>query len=130
MEFADGILLKDYIDRCGVVPVDEFRKSFGQLVKAVNYAHEAGIVHRDIKPANIMVTRDGVIKLMDFGLATPALAGSPSNNRVVGTPRYMAPEQLVGGKLTTAADLFSLGCVGYEMLTGKVLNAEDRQRVE
>jgi hypothetical protein len=125
MEFADGILLKEYIDRCGAVPADEFRKSFGQIAKALHYAHEAGIVHRDIKPANIMVTRDGVIKLMDFGLATPALGGSPSNNRIVGTPRYMAPEQLVGGKLTTAADLFSLGCVGYEMLTGKLLNDEE-----
>ena len=125
MEFADGILLRKYINRCGAVLVDEFRKLFGQIAKALNYAHQAGIVHRDIKPANIMVTRNGVIKLMDFGLATPALGTSPTNNRVVGTPRYMAPEQLVGGKLTTAADLFSLGCVGYEMLTGKVLNDDE-----
>jgi hypothetical protein len=125
MEFADGILLREYINRCGVVPVDEFRKSFGQIAKALNYAHQAGIIHRDVKPANIMVTRDGVIKLMDFGLATPAIGTSPANNRVVGTPRYMAPEQLVGGRLTTAADLFSLGCVGYEMLTGKVLNDDE-----
>jgi serine/threonine protein kinase len=125
MEFADGITLKDYIVERGPLPADEFRRSFGQLAGALRYAHEAGIIHRDVKPANVMLARDGAIKLMDFGLATPALGASAGYGKVVGTPRYMAPEQLIGGRLSVAADLFSLGCVGFEMLTGEPLTVED-----
>jgi serine/threonine-protein kinase len=126
MEFADGATLNKHIEQHGPLSETEFRKVFGQIVSALRYAHSAGVIHRDVKPANIMLTSNGVVKLMDFGLATPARgASSIDNDRVVGTPRYMAPEQMVGGYLTAEADLFSLGCVGYEMLTGHPLIVEN-----
>lgn len=125
MEFVDGNSLNEMIDRSGPLSPDNFRKAFGQIARAVRCAHQAGVIHRDIKPANIMVARDGLMKLMDFGLATPALNTTIAYGKVMGTPRYMAPEQLVGGRLTTAADIFSLGCVGYELLTGEPLNVDD-----
>ena len=82
-------------------------------------------MHRDIKPANVMVNRDGRVMLMDFGLAKPADDSQSSLvNLIVGTPRYMAPEQMVGGQVDHASDYFAMGCVIYEMLTGEPLIPE------
>jgi serine/threonine protein kinase len=102
------------------LPEAEVRKIIGQVASAIMHAHGAGIVHRDIKPSNIMVTREGTVKLIDFGLAgqidqdfnTPALFG---------TPHYMAPEQMTGELVGKKIDLFALGHVAFEMLTGSRL---------
>lgn len=124
MEYCDGITLERLVRLNGPMSQDDFRKSFGQLATALQYAHEREVIHRDLKPVNLMLNFDGQIKLMDFGLAMPLHASTTDLDRdrqVVGTPRYMAPEQLNGRELTTAADFFSLGCTAYKLLTGESL---------
>lgn len=128
MEHCRGADLSAVIKRHGPLPEGEIKKIIGQLASAVLAAHDAGLVHRDIKPANIMLTPEGTIKLMDFGLATPVFDNSLSDVpvHVVGTPRYMAPEQLAGKSVGFPADYFSFGGVVYELLTGKPLFAEKK----
>jgi serine/threonine protein kinase len=122
MEFVDGKPLK------GPLPVATAIQYAGQILDALEAAHRKGIVHRDLKPANILVTKSG-IKLLDFGLAkhgrpleqtdatlTGALTGE---GQIVGTLQYMSPEQLQGREADARSDIFSFGCVLYEMLTGK-----------
>ena len=123
MEYCQGTTLSRHLAKEG--PMDEaaFRRALGQLAKALDHAHGQGVVHRDIKPANIMRLRDGTFKVMDFGLAEPIAASPASQVEVVGTPRYMAPEQRVGAQFDQRADFFSLGCVAYEMLIGEPLFA-------
>ena len=85
-------------------------------------AHRAGIVHRDLKPANVLITADGWVKLSDFGLAESLIdLDDPSPRTIVGTPRYMAPEQLAGAQVGRPADAFALGLTIYEMLTSQHL---------
>ncbi len=125
MQYCDGITLRDVIDSTGPLPEPLIKGILGQLASALKYAHSKGIVHRDIKPANVMVNRDGTVMLMDFGLAKPANDGQSSLvNLIVGTPRYMAPEQMVGGLVGQVSDYFAMGCVIYEMLTGDPLIPE------
>jgi serine/threonine-protein kinase len=100
-----------------------------QLCRALEVSHEEGVIHRDIKPQNMVVQPDGVLKVMDFGIARlvtrPADSGQTQAGMVVGTPEYMAPEQLLGDELDARADLYATGCVLYECLTGRVpLTAE------
>ena len=90
----------------------------GQVTGALDYAHSQGVVHRDIKPANIMVLEDGRVKVTDFGIAQVVDAGKTRTGIVLGTPNYMSPEQVAGKKLDGRSDLFSLGIVFYELLTG------------
>ncbi len=98
MEFSDGVPLNEILDSGGPFPEAEFRKTFGQIVRALTYAHAAGVIHRDVKPANIMLSSSGLVKLMDFGLARTLLQSDPeADDRIVGTLRYMAPEQMMGG---------------------------------
>ncbi len=125
LEYCDGISLERIIRTYGPLPVGEFRKVIGQVAVAMSYAHDSDIVHRDIKPGNIMVNRDGIVKLMDFGLATPVDTGHrKKSDPIVGTPRYMAPEQLAGEAVGKESDYYALGCTAYKMLTGKSLFAE------
>src|SRR5262245_1383954 len=114
----------------GPLPLDQALRHAIQICEALEAAHKAGIVHRDLKPANILVTRQGV-KLLDFGLAKlqPAAASTPTGDAtvavltgahtVLGTPQYMAPEQIEGREVDARADIFAFGCVLYELLTGK-----------
>lgn len=122
MEFCDGTPLDKVIRADGPLAPDQFCRIFRQLCEALAYAHERNVVHRDIKPSNAMLTADGTIKLMDFGLANPLDTDTDEQRGVIaGTPRYMAPEQLRGEDVDTRADLFSLGCTAWKLLHGKDL---------
>ena len=122
MQYCDGRTLEDVINAHRILPENEFRKIIGQVAAALDYAHAAKIIHRDVKPSNIMLNYDGQVKLMDFGLAKPVEETSQGvEGAIVGTPRYMAPEQLAGKKVSKTVDYFALGCVAYKMLTGNTL---------
>jgi len=122
MEFCDGVTLADFLKAHGPLPDDVTRAILGQLSAALLYAHRAGVAHRDLKPSNVMLQRDGIVKLTDFGLARDASVSNSSltgHGQVLGTPRYMAPEQLGGARGDQRVDLYALGCVTWELVTGK-----------
>jgi serine/threonine-protein kinase len=129
MEYVEGIDLYDLLERCQRLPVEVAAIVTLQTARALDHAHFRGVTHRDIKPANIMIAKSGTVKLMDFGIArhddfmdlTEAGAG-------LGTPAYMSPEQIVGEKLDFRSDVFSLGIVLYQMLTGRKPFLEDDVR--
>ena len=99
---------------------DEVRSIIGQAALALGVAHEARVVHRDVKPANILVREDGLVKLTDFGIARALDAiGHTRVGEMLGTPNYISPEQALGQPATGASDLYALGVVGHEMLTGQ-----------
>jgi len=117
LEFCSGRTLHELIRRQGPLPEDRVRSTVGQLARALDYAHRRGVCHRDVKPSNIMVGPRGKVKLMDFGLAKSKVSTELTQcGAVLGTPRYMAPEQLSGDLADSRADLFALGCVVHEML--------------
>lgn len=121
MEYVDGETLADAIRRRGPVPPDAAWEIFRHVAAAVAYVHEQGIVHRDLKSGNIRVSSSGVVKLLDFGIAksewTPNLTRTGG---LVGTLQYLAPEQLNGERASARSDVWALGIVLYEMLTGRV----------
>jgi eukaryotic-like serine/threonine-protein kinase len=122
MEFVEGSSLKDLIVSRGRLPAAAVISIGKQLCRALEVAHEAGVIHRDIKPQNMVVEADGTVKVMDFGIAR-LQASSDGHTRagmVVGTPEYMSPEQLRGDELDGRSDLYSAGAVLYESLTGKL----------
>ncbi len=128
MEHCRGANLSEVIKRQGALPAEEIKKLLGQLAQALLNAHQADLVHRDIKPSNVMLTEEGQIKLMDFGLAAPVFDQrlTDEDKHVVGTPRYMAPEQMAGEIVGPAADYFALGGVIYELLSGTPLFNETK----
>ncbi len=118
MEFIEGVSLDERL-REGPIPIAEAIRYFCQALDALDYAHSRGVIHRDIKPANIMVTRDGLVKLMDFGIAKAA--GDRQLTRTgttMGSLYYMSPEQVTGGSLDARSDIYSIGVALYEVLTG------------
>jgi len=121
VEFIDGLSLQQLLERNAALPPDTVRRILGQLARALGNAHESGIIHRDIKPGNVMLTRDGQVKLMDFGLAKPVGMSTTSDRVMVGTPGYMAPELFQCGDPQPASDIFSLGCLAVELLAGRKL---------
>ena len=129
MEYVEGKSLKELITTRGRLPVAATLTVAKQLCRALEVAHEQGIIHRDIKPQNMVVEPDGVLKVMDFGIARLAKrqSGMTQQGMVVGTPEYMAPEQLMGNDIDARADIYSAGCVIYECLTGSTpLTAENQ----
>ena len=118
MELVDGITLKQYIERRGVVAWKEVVHFTKQISKALAHAHERGIIHRDIKPQNIMLLRDGTIKVGDFGIAALENEVYENNGEAIGSIHYIAPEQARGECPDARSDIYSLGVMMYEMLTG------------
>src|SRR6478752_840519 len=122
MELVHGITLRQLIDRDGAVPVDDAAAIAYQVADALAVAHARGLVHRDVKPGNVLVQPDGRAKVTDFGIAKAADSGDDELTRtgmVVGTARYLAPEQVDGRVVDERVDIYSLGLVLYEMLCGK-----------
>ena len=120
MEYLEGPTLKDLIVRQGPLPVPVAIDYARQILAAVGFAHRNGIVHRDIKPHNVLVGEDGRCKVTDFGIARSGASEMTEVGSIVGTAQYLSPEQARGGPISPASDLYSVGVVLYEMLTGKV----------
>ncbi|MBI3222510.1 MAG: serine/threonine protein kinase, partial [Nitrosomonadales bacterium] len=120
MEFLQGRELRDIMNDDGLLPVDQVLDIVAQVASGLAYAHEHEIVHRDIKPSNIMVVRDGHVKITDFGIARMASSAvRTQTGMVLGSPKYMSPEQVMGKAIDQRSDIFSLGVMLYEMLTGQ-----------
>lgn len=120
MEYIDGITLKDYIDSERVLNWKDAVHFVIQILRALQHAHNRGIVHRDIKPQNIMLLTDGTIKVMDFGIAKFAREESrTATDQAIGTVHYISPEQARGDDIDAKSDIYSVGVMFYEMLTGK-----------
>lgn len=120
MEYLQGRELRDIMNDGGLLPVDRVLDIAAQVAQGLAYAHEHDIVHRDVKPSNIMVIRDGHVKITDFGIARMASAAvRTQTGMVLGSPKYMSPEQVMGKTIDRRSDIFSLGVMLYEMLTGQ-----------
>ena len=120
MEYVEGETLKDYIRRHGRLSGSEAVRVLLHLLAALEFAHRSGIVHRDIKPQNVMLDREGNVKVTDFGIARAGDSGMTEAGSILGTAQYLAPEQAQGQQVDTRSDLYSVGIVLYEMLTGTV----------
>ena len=121
MEYVDGITLKEYIEQQGVINWKEAVHFSGQILAALQHAHDKGIVHQDIKPQNIMLLQDGTIKVTDFGIARfSRLDDNTTSENAIGSVHYISPEQARGEMTDDKADIYSIGVVMYEMLTGKL----------
>lgn len=121
MEYVDGITLKEYIEQQGVINWKETVHFMGQILAALQHAHDKGIVHQDIKPQNILLLQDGTIKVTDFGIARFSRADSnTTSDKAIGSVHYISPEQARGEVTDEKADIYSVGVVMYEMLTGQL----------
>src|SRR6478735_7037094 len=122
MEFVDGKTLRQEITESGTVGATEALRITEGVLDALGYSHRNGIVHRDIKPANVMIAPDGSIKVMDFGIAramADANATMTQTSAVIGTAQYLSPEQAQGQSVDERSDLYSTGCMLFELLTGR-----------
>ena len=131
MELLSGETLADRLSRTGRIPVEEALPLVTQMAAALAAAHEAGVIHRDFKSSNVMLAPEGGAKITDFGIAR-SMSGEDnaritltSAGAMFGTPAYMAPEQIEGGEITAATDIYALGAVMYEMITGVLPFAAD-----
>jgi serine/threonine protein kinase/tetratricopeptide (TPR) repeat protein len=120
MDFVDGQDLRSLLQERGKLEPEQAARIMLQICRALEAAHSEGVIHRDLKPQNIMLDTSGRVYVMDFGIARSAyLPGMTQTGALIGTPEYMSPEQARGGKLTQQSDIFSLGVIFYELLTGK-----------
>jgi eukaryotic-like serine/threonine-protein kinase len=122
MEYVDGVTLRDVIHNDGPMPPRRALEVIADACQALNFSHQHGIIHRDVKPANIMISKTGAVKVMDFGIARALADGGNSVTQtaaVIGTAQYLSPEQARGEAVDARSDVYSLGCVLYEILTGE-----------
>ena len=119
MELIDGITLKQYMEKKGVLNWKETLHFAIQIAKALEHAHSRGIVHRDIKPHNVMVLKNGSVKVTDFGIARVMSEGNTLTKEALGSVHYISPEQAKGGRVDNRSDIYSLGVVLYEMMSGR-----------
>ena len=123
LEYLEGQNLYDYVSERGALPDEEVIRITKQIISALEYAHSKGIVHRDLKPSNVFILRDGTVKILDFGIAK-VLKGDPKKTQtlgLLGTPRYMSPEQILGKPVDHRTDIYTLGLLVYFMVTGEVI---------
>lgn len=119
MELIEGITLKQYMEKKGVLNWKETLHFAMQIAKALEHAHSRGVVHRDIKPHNVMVLKNGSVKVADFGIARLMSKGDTLTKEALGSVHYISPEQAKGGRVDNRSDIYSLGVVMYEMMTGR-----------
>ena len=122
MKYIQGTALEDLLDKKEPLPVPDIQRILWEAACALGHAHQRGVVHRDVKPANIMFDHDGRVMLTDFGIskALQAATGFTATGMIIGTPHYMAPEQGKGAPVDGRADQYSLGVVGYRMITAEL----------
>jgi serine/threonine protein kinase len=120
MEYVEGQSLKELISRQRMLPLERIRSYLAEICIGLSAAHGQGVIHRDLKPANVIVTPDQRVKIIDFGLARIAnLEGMTATGMLLGTPEYMAPEQIKGGHIDPRTDIYSLGALAYHAITGR-----------
>ncbi len=119
MEYLEGKSLEKIVAERGVLPIETIIPMYDQVCSALDHAHTHNIVHRDIKPANIMILDSGLVKVTDFGIAKVMTVGMTQAGQILGTPNYMSPEQVKGREVDGRADIFSLGVILYELVTGE-----------
>jgi len=119
MEYVDGESLRAYLKRAGKLSPERVIDLARQIAAGLGEAHARGVVHRDLKPENVILARDGLVKLMDFGIARALGGNTTTTQTIIGTPGYMAPEQSLGKAVDQRTDLYALGLILYECLTGR-----------
>ncbi|MEJ2024339.1 MAG: serine/threonine-protein kinase, partial [Deltaproteobacteria bacterium] len=120
MELLKGKDLEHYCQKDTLLPLRSVLKIVSETAAALAYAHQQGVIHRDIKPANIMLLQNGDIKVTDFGIAKAVSSSQTRTGIILGTPNYMSPEQINGRKVDGRSDIFSLGVVFFQLLTGEL----------
>ena len=119
MEFLEGKSLESIVQEQTVLPLEAILPIYDQVCSALDHAHRNMIVHRDVKPANIMILQSGLVKVTDFGIAKMMSMGMTQAGQILGTPNYMSPEQVKGRQIDGRSDIFSLGVILYELVTGE-----------
>ncbi len=119
MEYVKGVDIATYLNSGTVIDLSGVMRIMKQVLSALDYCHRMGVIHRDLKPSNIILLADGTVKIVDFGIARVAASELTATGTVLGTPNYMAPEQLQGKPVDLRADIFSTGAILYELLTGR-----------
>ena len=120
MEYFAGRTLADLIAQRGMVPLEDARDILKQIVNGLEAAHQAGVIHRDLKPSNVLIGERGAVKIIDFGLATTAMGeGLTATGAILGTPHYMAPEQIRGKAVDARTDIYALGALTYHLVCGR-----------
>jgi len=119
MELVEGESLAKKMAELYPFSINEIADIFNQICSGMEYAHQQGIIHRDLKPSNILIRKDGLIKIADFGIARALGATITESRKTLGTPAYMSPEQITGRRIDKRSDIFSLGIILYQMLTGE-----------
>jgi len=119
MELAEGESLAEKMGQKYTFSIKEVVDIFTQICQGMEYAHQQGIIHRDLKPSNILIRKDGLLKIADFGIARALGSTITGSHKTLGTPAYMSPEQITGGRIDRRSDIFSMGIILYQMLTGE-----------